>query len=58
MLTLSSIGSNRHGSFGLMLASNRTDTWPAMAPGARSARWVVPLIPVTWQNKRYSGTDA
>ncbi len=45
-------GSNRHGSAGLILASNRTPISPATAPGALSARSGVPPKPVTWQNKR------
>ena len=35
-----------------------TFTWPATAPGALSARWVVPSIPVASQNARYSRRDS
>src|SRR3954469_1287775 len=48
-------GAKRHGRVGETLASKRTDTsLPATGPGAVafSARWVVPLKPVTWQKIR------
>ena len=52
-------GLNSHGRPDETLASKRTRILVSpTAPGARSARWVVPPMPVTWQISLYSGTAA
>ena len=53
-----SSGRNRQGRLGATLVSKATAMRPPLAPGARSARPVVPFSPVAWQNSRYSGTLA